>query len=175
MSQLLHRTRTYASFSMLFFILPIFLFFPILLITSFYNEGFSFRKFVGLIFSSACCYGLIEVLFHDFKVIEFYADKLIIRKPLKRKGIFRKGRNEWILFSSEWEEAFHFSQKHDSTIYFRKDSTAIFALSYSNGGFIIDKFKRYFPEKNLEMHSDRKYPSTSISNLKKNFPDCYVN
>ncbi|MFN5983086.1 MAG: hypothetical protein ACK46Y_03370 [Fluviicola sp.] len=183
MSQLLHRTRTYASFSLLFLILPLLLLFAFAFFTNLIYEGFSFGKLIGVIISSACCYGLIETFFHDFKVIEFYTDKLVIYKPLKRIGVFRKGRNEWILLSSEWDEAYHFSRKYGSTIYFRKNKTAIFVLSYDNGGFIIDKFQRYFSEKKIEVHADRNneidlqryFPTKSIKELKKNFPDRYVN
>ena len=182
MSQLLHRTRTYSSFS-LFLVLPILLLFTFAFLTNLIYEGFSFGKLIGVIISSACCYGLIETFFHDFKVIEFYTDKLVIYKPLKRIGVFRKGRNEWILLSSEWDEAYHFSRKYGSTIYFRKNKTAIFVLSYDNGGFIIDKFQRYFSGKRIEAHADRNndihlqrnYPAKSINELKKNFPDRYVN
>lgn len=184
MSQLLHRTRTYASFINFCLLFPLLFSVNIFLIYQILKEGFSVGYFIGVVFLSAICLGLIEILFHDFKVIEFYSDKLVIRKPLKRKGIFRKGRNEWILLSSEWDEAFHISSRSSgSTIYFRKNKTAIFILNYENGGFIIDKFQRYYSEKKIEVHvnknntiqKERSFPAKTITILKKNLLERYVN
>lgn len=109
----------------------------------------------------------------NHQIFEFYSDKITIRKPFFKKSLVQKSTGHLEIYHNEWDEVFHFSKKHGSILYFRKDKTLTFIIEYAPIYNIAKKLYKSYPRKKIYLNAEIPFPFDLIENFKVKFPEKY--